>query len=105
MDRVGELARELGARCVLVVTDPGIVTAGHAHHVERSLQAAGIGVVIYDRARENPTTREVPIIFLTAMLESEDNVLRSYGTGAVDLLFKPFQLTDFLEAVETLRAA
>src|SRR6266536_1977443 len=57
--RAGELARDLGARCVLVVTDPGIVTAGHAHRVEHSLQAAGLGVVIYDRVRENPTTRDI----------------------------------------------
>jgi len=40
-------------------------------------------------ARENPATREVPIIFLTAMLESEENMLRGYGSGAVDVLFKP----------------
>lgn len=40
-------------------------------------------------ARENPRTRDVPIIFLTAMSENEENVLRGYGTGAVDVLFKP----------------
>jgi two-component system sensor histidine kinase/response regulator len=40
-------------------------------------------------ARENPATREVPIIFLTAMHPSEENALRGYGTGAVDFLFKP----------------
>jgi two-component system sensor histidine kinase/response regulator len=40
-------------------------------------------------ARENPATREVPIIFLTAMNRSEENVLRGYGTGAVDFLLKP----------------
>jgi len=40
-------------------------------------------------ARENPATREVPIIFVTAMLETEDTALRGYGTGAVDFLFKP----------------
>lgn len=40
-------------------------------------------------ARENPATRDVPIIFVTAMHETEDTRLRSYGTGAVDLLFKP----------------
>jgi signal transduction histidine kinase len=40
-------------------------------------------------ARENPQTREVPIIFLTAMHRSEDSVLRGYGTGAVDFLMKP----------------
>lgn len=40
-------------------------------------------------AREHPGTREVPIIFLTAMLETEETALRGYGSGAVDLLFKP----------------
>ena len=53
IDRVGKLARELNARRVLVVTDPGIVTAGHALRVEHALQAAGLGVVLYDRVREN----------------------------------------------------
>jgi signal transduction histidine kinase len=40
-------------------------------------------------ARENPTTREIPIIFLTAMHSSDENLLRGYGSGAVDFLFKP----------------
>jgi alcohol dehydrogenase len=57
--RVGQFACELGARRVLIVTDPGIVAAGHVQRVEHALQAAGVGVVIYDRVRENPTTRDV----------------------------------------------
>ncbi|MEY4549300.1 MAG: hypothetical protein RL685_5495 [Pseudomonadota bacterium] len=40
-------------------------------------------------ARENPATRDVPIIFVTAMLETEETALRGYGSGAVDFLFKP----------------
>jgi signal transduction histidine kinase len=40
-------------------------------------------------ARDNPNTREVPIIFLTAMNSSDENLLRGYGTGAVDFLSKP----------------
>lgn len=40
-------------------------------------------------ARDNPNTREVPIIFLTAMHSSDENQLRGYGSGAVDFLFKP----------------
>jgi signal transduction histidine kinase len=40
-------------------------------------------------ARDNPATRDVPIIFLTAMHETEENRLRGYGSGAVDFLFKP----------------
>jgi two-component system NtrC family sensor kinase len=39
--------------------------------------------------RENPDTRALPIIFVTAMLHTEVNILRGYGTGAVDILVKP----------------
>lgn len=47
------------------------------------------GFEVAHYARDNPATREVPIIFVTAMHETEGNVLRGYGSGAVDLLFKP----------------
>jgi two-component system sensor histidine kinase/response regulator len=40
-------------------------------------------------AHENPTTRDVPIIFVTATHDTPENALRGYGTGAVDCLFKP----------------
>ena len=44
-------------------------------------------------ARNNPSTREVPIIFLTALYQTEENVLRGYGSGAVDFLVKPINQT------------
>jgi len=59
VERVGELARGLGAKVVLVVTDPGIVTAGHADRVEHILQSCGLGVLVFDEVHENPTTRDV----------------------------------------------
>lgn len=40
-------------------------------------------------ARSHPSARETPIIFLTANNLSEDTVLQGYGSGAVDVLFKP----------------
>lgn len=40
-------------------------------------------------ARQNPATRDVPIIFLTANYNTEEGMLRGYGTGAVDFLSKP----------------
>ena len=39
------------------------------------------------RARER--TRNVPIIFVTAISTTAEHVLRGYGSGAVDYLFKP----------------
>src|SRR6266545_6475016 len=59
VEKVGSLAVELGAKRVLLVTDNGIVTAGHATRVEHLLQSAGLGVVTFAGVRENPTTRDV----------------------------------------------
>jgi len=83
-ERVGLLARELGARCVLVVTDPGIVTAGHAQRVEHSLQAAGLGVVMYDRVRENPTTKDVEHCLLVARQAGIDLFVGLGGGSSMD---------------------
>jgi len=47
------------------------------------------GYEVANHARQNPATRDVPIIFLTATHNNESNVLRGYGSGAVDFLFKP----------------
>ncbi len=59
LSRLGELARELGATRVLLVTDRGIVAAGHAERARESLKKAGLGVVVYDDVRENPTTGDI----------------------------------------------
>ena len=59
LNRLGPLAAELGAKRVLLVTDRGIVGAGHAGRAEALLRAAGLEVVTYDAVRENPTTLDV----------------------------------------------
>ena len=84
VQRVGALARELGARRVLVVTDPGIVTAGHALRVEHSLQAAGLGVVIFDQVRENPTTRDVDECVRVAQAAGIDTLIGLGGGSSMD---------------------
>ena len=59
VDRVGELANQLGAQRVLLVTDPGVSAAGHTDRVRQNLEAADIAVAVYDQVRENPTDRDV----------------------------------------------
>src|SRR3954453_8674565 len=57
VERAGELACALPASKVLLVTDPGIVAAGHAERVQRFLEKAGLRVSVFDQSEENPTTR------------------------------------------------
>jgi len=47
------------------------------------------GYEVAQHVRDNPATRQVPIIFVTATHETEESVLRGYDAGAFDLLFKP----------------
>jgi polar amino acid transport system substrate-binding protein len=42
------------------------------------------------RIRERERSRHTPIIFLTAMYETNDYVSRGYSAGAVDYIMKPF---------------
>ena len=84
VERVGELARGLGANLVLVVTDPGIVTAGHAQRVEGILQSCGLGVVVFDQVRENPTTRDVDKCLRVAQSAGVDTIIGLGGGSSMD---------------------
>src|SRR5215213_5697567 len=48
-------------------------------------------------AREREQSRHTPIIFLTAINQSDAQVFKGYSTGAVDYIFKPF-VPEFLKA-------
>ena len=53
------MAHELGARRVLVVSDPGVVGAGHTSLGIASLERAGLEAHLFDGVVENPTTDNV----------------------------------------------
>ena len=59
LGHIGEEARRLGAGRVLVVTDGGIVQAGHADTVARHLGEAGCQSALFTGVVENPTTDTV----------------------------------------------
>jgi alcohol dehydrogenase len=82
--RLGELARELPARAVFLVTDPGIVAAGHAPHVIKILEAQGLKVTVFDRAEENPTTRCVEQCLAVARGANVDAFVALGGGSAMD---------------------
>lgn len=59
LDRVGELAGGFNVTRVLIVTDPGIIAAGHVERAIQSLTAVGIAAHCFDGAHENPTTEDI----------------------------------------------
>lgn len=84
IERVGELAREIGAKRILLVTDAGIVAAGHAGKVNSVLCAAGLGVTIFDKAKENPTTRCVDDCVAVAKAAGIDTLIGLGGGSSMD---------------------
>lgn len=82
--RIGELAAVLPARRVLLVTDAGIVAAGHAARVEELLRISGLEVVIFDRVQENPTTRCVRDCVEVARAGSIDAIIGLGGGSSLD---------------------
>ena len=47
------------------------------------------GIDLADLIKARPRSRHVPILFLTAHMFNEKDILRGYGAGAVDYLTKP----------------
>ena len=59
IEALGELASEMGARRALVVSDPGVIAAGHTAKGVAALERAGIETHLFDGVHENPTTDDV----------------------------------------------
>ncbi len=59
LNRLGEVARELGDTRVLLVTDPGLEEAGHPQRAMQSLRDASLEVFLFDGVEANPTSAHV----------------------------------------------
>jgi len=58
------------------------------------------GYEVCERLKQEPTTADVPIIFVSALDEALDKV-RAFSLGAVDYVTKPFQMPELLARVKT----
>lgn len=84
IDRIGELTDALGVRHALLVTDAGIVAAGHAAHAQHMLKKAGVRVTVFDRVRENPTTRCIEDCAAVARGAGIDGIIGLGGGSSMD---------------------
>lgn len=80
---VGKIAKELGARKVLLVTDQGIVQSGLLDKVKQPLETEGIGIAIFaDVLPENP----IEIVEKTARAALENGCDMMIGVGGGNIM-------------------
>lgn len=79
--RLGELARQLNATRALVVSDAGVVAAGHFQRGIDALHQAGLETCAFHGVHENPTTRDVAAGLATAK-DFQPDLLVGLGGGS-----------------------
>ena len=84
IDSLGDLAGELGARRALLVTDAGIVAAGHAERALSALRRAGIEPQVYDGVEENPSTDHVDAGLALARRHDPELIVGLGGGSSMD---------------------
>jgi len=81
LDELGILVLGEGASRALLVTDPGIVRAGHVARAVASLERAEVAVALFDAVDENPSTAHVAA-GVEAARACNANVLIGLGGGS-----------------------
>ena len=80
--QLGGLATELGGIRALVVTDPGVVSAGIVENALHSLERESLEASIFDGVEENPTTRHVESGVSFAKAQERINLIVGIGGGS-----------------------
>jgi len=58
------------------------------------------GFEVCHRLRANPVTRDIPVLFITALTE-EENIIRGFAEGGQDYIAKPFLHAELVARVRT----
>ncbi len=84
VEQLGALAAELGARRALVVSDSGVIAAGHTQRGIDSLQNAGIEASCFDGVHENPSTKDIAAGVECAQSYDPDLLIGLGGGSSMD---------------------
>ncbi len=84
LGELGERIRALGGRRVLLVTDAGLVAAGHAAAAEESLRRADLEAIRFAEVEENPTDLQVERAAATLADRGIDAIAALGGGSSLD---------------------
>jgi hydroxyacid-oxoacid transhydrogenase len=76
--------KRLGVRRALLVTDPGVRATGHPDRIRESIEREGIEVVVYDRARVEPTIESLREAVAFAADAGVDGFVSVGGGSSID---------------------
>lgn len=104
--RAVQLSLQLAGFEVVATDDPGVVVSlaereGVDAAVLDVLMPALSGFDVLRQMRENPSTAEIPVVFLSGLGEGEDRI-RGLREGAEDYLVKPFEPEELALRLERL---
>jgi len=84
VERVGELCKEIGAQRILLVTDSGIVRAGHADLVAEHIRRADLRLAIFSGVQENPGEACIAECVAAARAANVDMIVGLGGGSSMD---------------------
>ena len=84
LSELPECAASLGVKNILLVTDPGIVAAGHVARATTCLEAAGLAVTIYQGSHVNPTESDIEACRAFAQILQPDALIGLGGGSSMD---------------------
>lgn len=84
IERLGELTRDLPARRALIVTDSGILRAGHVERAIHALEGAGVEPVVFSDVHPNPSTRDVDACVACARSAQVEALIGLGGGSSLD---------------------
>jgi len=84
VERLGEIARELGFHRTLLVADPGLMAAGHPARAARLLEAAGVTVATFHEFDHDPDSTMVERGAESARAAAADSLVALGGGSSLD---------------------
>ena len=84
LERVGSIAESFGGHRILVISDAGVVAAGHPARVTSSIEMCGLDAHLFMDVAQNPTTQHVDAAFAFAEPLEVDLIVAIGGGSAID---------------------
>ncbi len=84
ISKLGAVAKELNGKRALIVSDTGVLAAGHTIAGVNSLKASGFETTVFSEFTENPTTRQVETGTAFAKAFGPDLIIGLGGGSSMD---------------------